>query len=35
MNKKYEQIWHKEGELVSEGEAKLNSLKKELKNMGR
>lgn len=34
MNKKYEQIWHKEGKLVSEGEAKLNSLKKELKNMG-
>ena len=35
MNKKYEQIWHKEGELVSEGRAKLNSLKKELKNMSR
>ncbi|MBA4319578.1 MAG: YtxH domain-containing protein [Flavobacterium sp.] len=35
MNQKYEKIWHKEGELISEGEAKLNSIKKELKNMGR
>ena len=35
MNEKYEKIWHKEGELVSEGEAKLNSLKKEFKNLGR
>lgn len=35
LNRKYEKVWQKEGELVSEGEAKLNSLKKEFKNMGR
>lgn len=35
MNKKYEQILHKEGQLISEGEAKLNALKKEFKNLGR
>ena len=35
MNQKYEKLRNKEGELVSDGEAKLNSLKKEFKNMGR
>jgi gas vesicle protein len=35
MSQKYEKIWQKEGDLISEGEAKLNSIKKELKNMGR
>jgi gas vesicle protein len=35
MNKKYENIWQKEGELISDGEAKLNAIKKELKNLDR
>jgi gas vesicle protein len=35
MNEKYENIWHAKEELISEGEAKLNAVKKELKNMER
>lgn len=35
MNDKYENIWHAKEELISEGEAKLNAVKKELKNMER
>ncbi|MBC7845134.1 MAG: YtxH domain-containing protein [Flavobacterium sp.] len=33
MNEKYENIWHAKEELISEGEAKLNAVKRELKNM--
>lgn len=33
INQKYENIWQKEEELISDGEAKLNSIKKELKNL--
>lgn len=33
MNDKYESIWQSKEELISEGEAKLNTIKKELKNM--
>lgn len=32
VNKKYEKIWDKEKELIADGEARLNSIKKELKN---
>lgn len=35
MNDKYENIWQAKEELISEGEAKLNAVKKELKNMER
>jgi gas vesicle protein len=35
MNDKYENIWHAKEELISEGEARLNAVKKELKNMER
>lgn len=35
MNQKYENIWQKEGELISEGEARLNAVKKELKKLER
>jgi len=35
MNKKYDSIWHTKGELISAGEAKLNAIKKELKNLDR
>ncbi|TDD98431.1 YtxH domain-containing protein [Flavobacterium cellulosilyticum] len=33
MNNKYEDMLHKEEKLISNGEAKLNSLKKEFKNL--
>lgn len=33
MNEKYENIWHAKEELISEGQAKLNALEKELKSM--
>jgi len=33
MNDKYENIWHAKEGLISEGEARLNAVKKELKNM--
>ena len=35
MNDKYEDIWKAKDELISEGEAKLNAVKKELKNLER
>lgn len=35
MNKKYDNIWHAKEELLSDGEAKLNAVKKELKNLER
>ena len=35
MNDKYANIWHAKEELISEGEAKLNAVKKELKNLER
>jgi len=35
MNEKYENIWHAKEELISEGEARLNAVKKELKNLER
>lgn len=35
MNQKYENIWQAKEELISEGEAKLNSVKKELKKLER
>lgn len=35
MNQKYENIWQAKDEFISEGEAKLNAVKKELKNMER
>ena len=35
MNNKYENIWQAKEELISEGEAKLNAVKKELKKMER
>jgi gas vesicle protein len=35
MNEKYENIWQAKEELISEGEAKLNAVKKELKNLER
>jgi gas vesicle protein len=33
MNDKYESIWQAKEELISDGEARLNAVKKELKNM--
>ena len=33
MNEKYENTWHAKEELISEGQAKLNALEKELKSM--
>ena len=33
MNEKYENIWQAKEELISEGQAKLNALEKELKSM--
>ncbi len=33
INKKYENIWNNEGKLISDGEAKLDAIKKELKNI--
>jgi gas vesicle protein len=35
MNQKYENIWHAKDELISDGEARLNAVKKELKNLER
>jgi len=35
MNQKYENMWQKEGKLISEGEARLNAVKKELKKLER
>lgn len=35
MNNKYENIWQGKEELISEGEAKLNAVKKRLKEMER
>lgn len=35
MNTKYENIWQAKEEMISEGEAKLNAVKKELKRMER
>lgn len=35
VNEKYENIWQAKEELISEGEAKLNAVKKELKNLER
>lgn len=35
VNQKYENIWQAKEELISEGEAKLNAVKKELKKMER
>lgn len=35
INKKYENIWDKEKELIAQGEAKLNAIKKEFKNLER
>ena len=35
MNQKYENIWQAKDELISEGEAKLDSAKKELKKFER
>jgi len=35
MNQKYENIWHAKEELISDGEARLNAVKKELKNLER
>lgn len=35
VNEKYENIWQAKEELISEGEAKLNDVKKELKNLER
>jgi gas vesicle protein len=34
-NEKYDKIWQAKEELISEGEAKLNDVKKELKNLER
>lgn len=33
MNKKYDNIWHKEAELISDGEAKLNAVKKRIEKL--
>lgn len=33
MNEKYENIWQAKEELISEGEAKLNTVKNELKSL--
>ncbi|HEY6143198.1 MAG TPA: YtxH domain-containing protein [Flavobacterium sp.] len=33
VNEKYENIWQAKEDLLSEGEVKLNAVKKELKNM--
>lgn len=35
VNQKYENIWQAKEELISEGEARLNAVKKELKNLER
>ncbi|MES2575846.1 MAG: YtxH domain-containing protein [Bacteroidota bacterium] len=35
VNQKYEDIWQAKDQLISEGEAKVDSLKKELKNAQR
>ncbi|WP_269241839.1 YtxH domain-containing protein [Flavobacterium limnophilum] len=35
MNDKYEDIWKAKDELISEGESKLNAVKKELKSLER
>lgn len=35
LNDKYESIWHAKEELISEGEAKLNAVKKDLKKLER
>jgi gas vesicle protein len=35
MNQKYENIWNAKEGLISDGEARLNAVKKELKNLER
>jgi len=35
VNQKYDKIWQAKEELISEGEARLNAVKKELKNLER